>query len=101
MTASGALTAGDAVSLSAADTVTATDAGNVAGFIGFAQATVADAETVEVALLGDINADQTGLTFGTTYYLLNTGAISTADTDGNGVVGRSLSATEILVTKVP
>jgi hypothetical protein len=98
-TASGAITAGDAVSLTAARTVAATDAGNVANFIGFAEATVADAATVEVSLTTDVNTNQTGLTFGTTYYLLDDGTISTSDTDGNGVVGYALSATKLLNTK--
>ena len=98
-TASGAITAGDAVSLTAARTVAATDAGNVANFIGFAEATVADTETVEVSLTTDVNTSQTGLTFGRTYYLLNDGTLSTTDTDGNGVVGYALSATKLLNTK--
>jgi hypothetical protein len=98
-TASGAITAGDAVSLTAAGTVAETDAGNVANFIGFAKGTVADAATVEISLPTDVNTNQTGLTFGKTYYLLNDGTLSTTDTDGNGVVGYALSATKLLNTK--
>jgi len=71
---------------------------NAANFIGFAQASVADTETVEVALLGDVNANQTGLTFNNDYYITNAGALQTGVT-GFGKVGRALSATEILVTK--
>jgi len=71
---------------------------NAASFVGFAQETVADTETVDVAILGDINADQTGLTFGTDYFIASDGTLSAVDT-GFGKVGRALSATEILVTK--
>jgi hypothetical protein len=72
---------------------------NASGFIGFSEATVADAATVEVSLTTDVNTNQTGLTFGTTYYLLDDGTISTSDTDGNGAVGYALSATKLLNTK--
>jgi hypothetical protein len=71
---------------------------NAAEFIGFAQATVADTDTVEVAMLGDVNTSQTGLTFNTNYYIAKDGTLSASDT-GYGIVGRALSATEILVTK--
>lgn len=71
---------------------------NARRFVGFAQESVADTETVEVAMLGDINADQTGLTFNTDYYISALGALSAVDT-GYGKVGRAVSATEILVTK--
>lgn len=98
-TASGSITAGGAVSLTAARTVAATNAGNVANFIGFAEATVADTETVTVTPYSDVNTDQTGLTFGTTYYILDDGTLSATDTDGNGAVGYALSATDILVTR--
>jgi hypothetical protein len=98
-TASGAITAGGAVSLTAARTVAATDAGNVANFIGFSEATVADAATVEISLPTDVNTNQTGLAFGSTYYLLDDGTLSTTDTDGNGAVGYALSATKLLNTK--
>jgi hypothetical protein len=76
----------------------ATTRTNALSFIGFSQTTVADTETVDVALLGDINADQTGLTFGTDYFIASDGTLSAVDT-GFGKVGRALSATEILVTK--
>ena len=77
----------------------ATPTFNNAGFIGFSEETVADTETVKISTPTRVNTSQSGLTFGSTYYLLNDGALSTTDTDGNGAVGFALSATKLLNTK--
>ena len=66
--------------------------------IGIANSTVVDTETVNVDILAGINASQTGLTIGDTYYVDSDGTITNIDS-GLGVIGKALSATELLITK--
>ena len=68
------------------------------GFIGIATKTVADNAQVEVATMGQIDAQQSGLTAGETYFAKSDGSLSTsADTLGSVTVGKALSATKILI----
>lgn len=73
----------------------ATDADD---WIGIAQATVAETEAVSVKKAGQVDACQTGLTIGTTYYIDNDGSL-TANTSGGRKIGRALSATELYITE--
>lgn len=63
--------------------------------LGLADEAFVDASTVDVNTLGGVNADQSGLTIGSVYYVDNAGVIST-DNSGEHL-GLALSATEILV----
>jgi len=68
------------------------------GFIGIATKTVADNAQVEVATMGQIDAQQSGLTAGETYFAQSDGSLSTsADVLGSVTVGKALSATKILI----
>ena len=66
--------------------------------IGIANSTVADTESVNIDILAGTNASQTGLTIGDTYYVDVDGTITNIDS-GYGVIGKALSATELLITK--
>jgi hypothetical protein len=72
-------------------------ASNITQFIGIAKASVSSGASVDVNTLGAVNTQVTGLTPGSTYYLDNAGALTTASTTGVKA-GRALSATNILVT---
>ena len=68
------------------------------GFIGIATKDVSDDGQVEVATTGQIDAQQSGLTAGETYFAQNDGSLGTsADTLGSATVGKALSATKILI----
>jgi hypothetical protein len=64
-------------------------------FIGFATKDVSDNGQVEVATTGQIDAQQSGLTTGQTYYVQSDGSISTTSSDHKA--GKALSATKILI----
>ncbi len=68
------------------------------GFLGFATKTVANDAQVEVATVGQIDAQQSGLTAGETYFAQSDGSLSTsADTLGSVTAGKALSATKLLI----
>tara|TARA_R100000008_G_scaffold73715_1_gene52254 strand:- start:485 stop:4009 length:3525 start_codon:yes stop_codon:yes gene_type:complete len=69
------------------------------GFVGFATKDVSDNGQVEVATAGQIDAQQSGLTAGETYYAQSDGTLGTsADSNGSVIAGRALSATKLLIT---
>jgi len=68
-------------------------------YIGIATKTVANDAQVEVATIGQIDAQQSGLTAGQKYYLNNTtGALQTTADTISSVAGKALSATKLLIT---
>ena len=72
--------------------------GNWRQFVGFANGSAADAETVSVATPGAVNSSQSGLTAGDAYFLTPTGTLTTDNSAGSNVyVGRAKSATAIFV----
>lgn len=72
-------------------------ASNISSFIGISQNTVSSTQTTTVNILGGVNTNVTGLTTNTTYYLDNSGALTSSSSTGIKV-GRALSATSLLVT---
>ena len=66
--------------------------------IGIANSTVVDTASVNIDILAGINTSQIGLTIGDTYYVDADGTITNIDS-GLGVIGKALSATELLITK--
>lgn len=72
-------------------------ASNISQFVGIAKSSVSSGASLDVNTLGAVNAQVTGLTPGSTYYLDNAGALTTASTTGVKV-GRALGATQLLVT---
>lgn len=64
-------------------------------FVGFAQNSVSNGQTVTVTVTGGVNSNQTGLTAASRYYLSASGSLSTTSSSINA--GIALSATSILV----
>ena len=64
-------------------------------FIGFAQATVSNAESVQIAATQFVDENQSGLTVGRRYYLADNGALTLTQTDT--FAGTSVGTTRILV----
>lgn len=64
-------------------------------FIGFAQASVSNAESVQVAATQFVDENQTGLTVGRRYYLADNGTLTLTQTDA--FAGTSVGTTRILV----
>jgi hypothetical protein len=99
-TADGSITAGEVVVLKtatgkvAAVTASPSDADD---WLGLAESSVSDGETVGVTLKGGINTSQSGLTAGSIYYVDDDGSLTITDTGRK--IGRALSATSILVTE--
>ena len=56
---------------------------------------MSDNGQVEVATTGQIDAQQSGLTTGQTYYVTSDGSLSTTSSDHKA--GKALSATKILI----
>jgi hypothetical protein len=67
---------------------------NANGFVGFAQDAASDSDTVLVATNQQIDANQTGLTPQSTYYVDTDGTLTTSDT-GYPVAGFALDANTI------
>lgn len=65
------------------------------GFIGFAQTTVSNAESVQIAATQFVDENQSGLTVGRRYYLADNGAIALTQTDT--FAGTSVGTNRILV----
>jgi hypothetical protein len=68
--------------------------GNSANYLGIADTSASDGQTVTVNLKGSVDQNQTGLTAGTIYSAGQNGALATTGTR----VGKALSATAILIT---
>lgn len=99
--ADGAISAGDVVVLKTATgkvasvTPSPSDADD---WIGIAASSVSDTEVVEVALKGGVDANQTGLTPGSIYYLDDDGTLTISTSSGRKV-GKALTSTSILITE--
>lgn len=64
--------------------------------IGVAQSTnVQIGDSINVKLLGAVDATQTGMSVGAPYYLNPSGSISSSSSAGGLLIGKSLSATEL------
>jgi len=74
-----------------------TDSNNL-NFIGIAQSTVSDGESVGVKMLGDVDTNQSGLNIGTTYYLETNNNLETAAGSSKALVGKAIAADKILIT---
>jgi len=66
-------------------------------FIGISSATYADGETATVTLAGSVSDNQSGLTIGATHYVQGDGSISTVSDSPAVNIGKSLSATKLLL----
>lgn len=71
---------------------------DVAQWIGFASAAVSDGATGTINVVSSVNEGQSGLTVGSKYYLLDSGALTTTPTS-NREVGIATSATKLLITQ--
>ena len=71
---------------------------NNLNFIGIAQSTVSDGESVGVKMLGDVDTNQSGLTIGTTYYLETNNNLETSAGSTKALVGKAIAADKILIT---
>ena len=74
-----------------------TDSNNLK-FIGIAQSTVSDGESVGVKMLGDVDTNQSGLTIGTTYYLETNNSLETSAGSSKALIGKAIAADKILIT---
>jgi len=66
--------------------------------VGIAQNSASSGGSVSVKTLGEIDANQSGLTIGSDYYIGLTGTVSTAVSTG-AKLGKALSATRLLITQ--
>jgi hypothetical protein len=103
-TASGVLPNGSPVILKADGTievisgVSATNTNlTIDNFLGTSMAAYTDGQTATIMLKGGVSTNQTGLTVGSTYYVLYDGTLSTAAGAGSVTLGKALSTTSILL----
>jgi hypothetical protein len=69
-------------------------------WLGIAQASVADTETVEVLRQGRVDENQSGLTIGATYYVDGDGALTTDSEGGaNPKIGKAVAADKLYITE--
>ena len=66
-------------------------------YIGIAAETISDTSTGKVNVLGGVNSGQSGLTTAQTYYVAQTGILTTTADTPSVVAGTSISSTEILI----
>ena len=66
-------------------------------YIGIAGEAIANAATGKVTILGGVNSGQSGLTTAKTYYVGQTGILTTTADTPSVVAGTSISDTKILV----
>lgn len=78
--------------------VTKTDVPSLATYIGIANTSVADGESVIVNVIGDVNESVSGLNIGRAAYVSIDGVVGST---GDGVVGKAVSATSFLLTSDP
>ena len=66
-------------------------------YIGIAGESIANAATGEINVLGGVNSSQSGLTTAQTYYVGQSGILTTTADTPSVVAGTSMSSTEILI----
>ena len=66
-------------------------------YIGIAGEAIANAATGKINVLGGVNSGQSGLTIAQTYYVGQTGILTTTADTPSVVAGTSISSTEILI----
>ena len=66
-------------------------------YIGIADASYIDGETVNVQISGSVDDAQTGLTAGITYYVTGNNGLSTVPQNPSVVAGTAVSSTQIIV----
>ena len=96
-TADGAISAGDPVSLETNGKVKKITSanGNLARFIGLADAAISDTATGKINVKGSINSKQSSLTIGSDYYVQSDGSVSTTSTSPAVKIGQAVTATTI------
>jgi hypothetical protein len=96
-TADGAISAGDPVSLETNGKVKKITSanGNLARFIGLADAAISDTATGKINVLGSINSKQSSLTIGSDYNVNSAGSLTTSTTKPYFAVGKAVTATTI------
>jgi len=67
--------------------------------LGISNETKADGQTTEIAIIGSVVSGFSGLSIGTNYYVHIDGTITSTSTGGQ-LIGKAISATEILITEV-
>lgn len=73
---------------------------SLASFIGFATATVSDAGTVTVDLIGGTTDSQSSLTIGSTYYVQDDGSVGTsASSTATVFAGKAIAADTLLMVE--
>ena len=70
---------------------------NSDNFIGFVGSSFSATSTATIQVVGNINANQSGLTAGTQYYIQKDGSISQDAANPSIYAGRALSATSLLI----
>ena len=93
----GSVTAGQVVALELDGRAILVTGSNIGNWIGIATQNGVDAQIVRVTINTGVDANQSGLTINSTYYVDTDATITTTDTGFK--IGRSLSATEILIDK--
>ena len=66
-------------------------------YIGIAEEAISDGATGKINIVSGINTSQTGLTTGRTFYVQNSGGISTSASNPSVVAGTAISDTSIIV----
>ena len=70
---------------------------NLDKFVGFVGSSFSATSTATIQVVGNINANQSGLTAGTQYYIQKDGSISQDAANPSIYAGRALSATSLLI----
>ena len=70
---------------------------NSANFIGFVGSSFSASSTATIQVVGNINANQSGLTPGLKYYVSKDGTLSQNEANPSIYAGRALSATSLLI----
>ena len=70
---------------------------NLDNFVGFVGSSFSATSTATIQVVGNINANQSGLTAGTQYYIQKDGSISQDAANPSIYAGRALSATSLLI----
>jgi hypothetical protein len=65
-------------------------------WIGISTEAISDTATGTVTVIGGVNEQQSGLTVGSTYYVSDSGTLSTS---GTRKIGKALAATDLLITE--
>ena len=70
---------------------------NADGYVGIANNTASDGNSVTIRTFGSTNSNQSGLTTGSLYYIKKDGTLSTTADDPAVTAGIALSATKLLI----